>query len=46
MFRVFNMGIGMVLACAPEKSDEVRRLVPDARVIGEVVKGGEVVLSR
>ena len=46
MFRVFNMGVGMVLTCAPEKSDEVRRLVPEARVVGEVVKGDEVVLSR
>ena len=46
MFRVFNMGVGMVLACAPDKSDEVRRLVPEARVVGEVAKGGEVVLSR
>ena len=46
MFRVFNMGVGMVLACAPEKTDEVRRLVPEALVVGEVVKGDEVVLSR
>ena len=46
MFDVFNMGVGMVLACAPEKTDEVRRLVPEARVVGEVVKGGEVILSR
>jgi len=46
MFRVFNMGVGMVLACGPEKTDEVRRLVPEARVIGEVVEGNEVVLSR
>jgi len=44
MFRVFNMGVGMVLACAPDKTDEVRRLVPEARVVGEVVKGDEVVL--
>ena len=46
MFRVFNMGVGMVLACAPDKTDKVRRLVPEARVVGEVVKGGEVILSR
>jgi phosphoribosylformylglycinamidine cyclo-ligase len=46
MFDVFNMGVGMVLACAPDKTDEVRRLVPEARVVGEVVKGGEVILSR
>jgi phosphoribosylformylglycinamidine cyclo-ligase len=46
MFDVFNMGVGMVLACAPDKTDEVRLLVPEARVVGEVTKGGEVVLSR
>jgi len=46
MFRVFNMGVGMVLACAPDKSDEVCRLLPEARVVGEVTKGDEVVLSR
>jgi phosphoribosylformylglycinamidine cyclo-ligase len=46
MFRVFNMGVGMVLACAPDKTDKVLRLVPEARVVGEVVKGGEVILSR
>ncbi|MBI2855590.1 MAG: phosphoribosylformylglycinamidine cyclo-ligase [Chloroflexi bacterium] len=38
MFRVFNMGLGMVLACAPENVEEVRRLVPEARVVGEVVR--------
>jgi len=46
MFRVFNMGVGMVLACAPDKSGEVCRLVPEARVVGEVTKGDGVVLSR
>ena len=30
MYRVFNMGVGMVLACSPEHADEVRRLVPEA----------------
>ena len=37
MFRVFNMGLGMVLACAPEKVEEIREAVPDAKVVGEVV---------
>jgi len=46
MFRVFNMGLGMVLVGAPERLDEVRHLVPEARVVGEVVKGDEVVLAR
>lgn len=46
MFRVFNMGVGMVLACDSQNTDEVRRIVPEARVVGEVVKGEEVILSR
>jgi phosphoribosylformylglycinamidine cyclo-ligase len=38
MYRVFNMGIGMVVFCSPQDIDELRRLVPEARLIGEVVK--------
>ncbi len=37
MFRVFNMGLGMVLVCAPEAVETIRGMVPDARVVGEVV---------
>ena len=35
MWRVFNMGIGMVLACAPDHADEVLRSLPEAWVVGE-----------
>ncbi|MCZ6788471.1 MAG: phosphoribosylformylglycinamidine cyclo-ligase [Chloroflexi bacterium] len=37
MWRVFNMGIGMVLACAPDRADEVRRSLPEAWVVGETI---------
>ena len=37
MLRVFNMGLGMVLACSPEQVGEVRERVPDALVVGRVV---------
>ncbi len=37
MYRVFNMGIGMVLVVAPDAVATVRAAVPDARVVGEVV---------
>ena len=37
MYRVFNMGLGMVLASAPDQVAEVQRLLPEARVVGEVV---------
>ena len=38
MFRVFNMGLGMVLTCAPDNVDAIREALPDARVVGEVVR--------
>jgi phosphoribosylformylglycinamidine cyclo-ligase len=38
MFHVFNMGIGMVLVCSPENVDRLVKALPEARVIGEVVK--------
>ena len=47
MYRVFNMGLGMVLACERSKADKVIALVPEARIVGEVVHAtdeGRVVL--
>jgi len=38
MYRVFNMGIGMVLICAPDDVSELMGKFPEARVIGEVAK--------
>ena len=38
MFRVFNMGLGMVVVCAPEKVSEVQTGLPAARVVGQVVR--------
>ena len=38
MYRVFNMGIGMVLICSPNNIDQLIQALPDAKVIGEVVK--------
>ncbi|HJO83190.1 MAG TPA: phosphoribosylformylglycinamidine cyclo-ligase [SAR202 cluster bacterium] len=49
MFRVFNMGLGMVLVCDPSEADRVLELTPDAMVVGEVVEagaGGEAVVLR
>jgi len=43
MYRTFNMGIGIVLAVAPEDVDAVRSALPEALVVGEVVKGEGVV---
>jgi len=38
MFRVFNMGIGMVLVCAPGKAARLVKTLAEARIIGKVVR--------
>jgi len=38
MYRVFNMGIGMVIICSPQNASQLTKKLPEARVIGEVVK--------
>lgn len=38
MYRVFNMGIGMVFICSPRDVDQVTKALPEAKIIGEVVK--------
>jgi phosphoribosylformylglycinamidine cyclo-ligase len=43
MYRTFNMGIGIVLAVAAEDAEAVRAQLPEALVVGEVVKGEGVV---
>jgi phosphoribosylformylglycinamidine cyclo-ligase len=37
MYRVFNMGLGLVLVCAPSDVKQVRSPLPDSRVVGQVV---------
>jgi len=39
MYHVFNMGIGMVVICSPGDADHLTGQLPEAKVIGEVVKG-------
>jgi len=36
MYHVFNMGIGMVLICSPDNTDQVTGALPEAKVVGEV----------
>jgi phosphoribosylformylglycinamidine cyclo-ligase len=38
MYRVFNMGIGMVVICSPASVAQITQALPEAKVIGEVVK--------
>ena len=37
MYRVFNMGLGLVLVCERSRAGEISSLVPGASVVGEVV---------
>ena len=37
MFRTFNMGVGIILAVAPEEAGALLRELPDAWPIGEVI---------
>ena len=39
MYHVFNMGIGMVVVCSKSDADQLMSQLPEAKVIGEVVKG-------
>jgi phosphoribosylformylglycinamidine cyclo-ligase len=38
MYRVFNMGIGMIIICSPKHENELTAALPEARKIGIVVK--------
>jgi len=38
MYRVFNMGIGMVLICSPDNVSQLTKALPEAKIIGEVVE--------
>jgi phosphoribosylformylglycinamidine cyclo-ligase len=46
MYRTFNMGLGMMMVCAPEDVEAVRAQVPEALVVGEIIaqKGEKRVL--
>jgi phosphoribosylformylglycinamidine cyclo-ligase len=38
MYRVFNMGIGMTIVCSPQQVAKIVNILPQAKVIGEVIK--------
>ncbi len=38
MYHVFNMGIGMVTICSPDDVNHLTGQLPEAKVVGEVVK--------
>ena len=43
MFNTFNMGIGMSLVVAADQTDVVKAVLPDAVVIGEIVRGEDAI---
>jgi phosphoribosylformylglycinamidine cyclo-ligase len=48
MYRVFNMGLGMVAVCAESNVEAIQAAVPEARVVGRIIprEGEEQVLFR
>lgn len=38
MYRVFNMGVGMVIMCSPEDVAEIIESIPEARRAGKIVE--------
>ena len=41
MFRVFNMGIGMVIVCDSASVDRITETLPDALIIGKVIEASD-----
>jgi len=39
MYQVFNMGIGMTVVCPPQEVAGIVSILPEAKVIGEIVEG-------
>jgi phosphoribosylformylglycinamidine cyclo-ligase len=39
MYQVFNMGIGMIIVCPPQQVANVVSVLPQAEVIGEIIRG-------
>jgi phosphoribosylformylglycinamidine cyclo-ligase len=44
-FRVFNMGVGMALVVDATTAEQIRTLLPDGDMIGEIVAGEGVYLA-
>jgi phosphoribosylformylglycinamidine cyclo-ligase len=38
MYRVFNMGVSMAIVCSPQKVAKIISILPQAKVIGEIIK--------
>ena len=36
MYRVFNMGLGMVIICTPENASEILEKIPYSNIVGKL----------
>jgi phosphoribosylformylglycinamidine cyclo-ligase len=41
MYRVFNMGLGMVAVCAEDDLAAITEKIPDSRIVGRVIQRGD-----
>jgi len=41
MYKVFNMGIGMTIVCSPQQVNKIVSILPQAKIIGEIIKQEE-----
>ncbi len=41
MYRVYNMGPGLVMVCDPSRAEEITSLVPEAKVVGGVIPAAQ-----
>ena len=37
MYRVFNMGIGMIIVCSSQQAEKITMSLPESKVIGKVI---------
>lgn len=44
MFRVFNMGLGMILVSSVDNVSKIQELVPEAKIVGTVTEKNEIVI--
>jgi phosphoribosylformylglycinamidine cyclo-ligase len=38
MYQVFNMGVGMTIVCSPQQIAKIVSILPQAKVMGEIIK--------
>lgn len=41
MYRVFNMGIGMIIVCSPQQADRAMAALPQSKAIGKIIESNK-----